>query len=142
MVRYAGDAGVRHRAAAFDTGGTRPTHGDWTRVGLPSRASATPEAVSRALLNRIDPGQWPLTPAAQHWVGIPLTGIIRDLCTAGGVDVVGLGGLELAAIGFGLCTSSEFSGPLGLVSKSHSRRVAVLTLRSDCLASAAPMSRV
>jgi len=40
------------------------------------------------------------------------------------------------------CTSSESSGPLELVSKSHSRRVAVLTLRSNCLASAAPMSRV
>jgi hypothetical protein len=32
--------------------------------------------------------------------------------------------------------------PFGLVSKSHSRRVTVLPLRSNCLASAAPMSRV
>jgi hypothetical protein len=66
MVRYDGGDAVRHRAAAFDPAGTPPGHGDWTRVGLPSRASATAEAVGRALLSRIDPGKWPLTPAAQH----------------------------------------------------------------------------
>jgi len=40
------------------------------------------------------------------------------------------------------CTSSESSGPLGFVSKSHSRRVAVITPPADCLASARPASCV
>jgi hypothetical protein len=40
------------------------------------------------------------------------------------------------------CTSSESSGPFGLVSKSHSRHVALVMPRSDSPACAAPASRV
>jgi hypothetical protein len=47
--------------------------------------------------------------------------------------------LDLPAAGGGTtssrrqCTSSESSGPLGLVSKSHDVHVAVFMLRSNCL---------
>jgi hypothetical protein len=40
------------------------------------------------------------------------------------------------------CTSSESSGPFGLMSKSHSRHVPFLMPRSDSPACAAPASRV
>jgi hypothetical protein len=40
------------------------------------------------------------------------------------------------------CTSSESSGPFGLLSKSHSRHVAIVMPRSDSPVCAAPASRV
>jgi len=80
------------------------------RVGLPPSSSATPDAVARALLYRIDPGRWPLTPGARHWTGIPLTGIVRDLACAGGVDVRARSFDDLARIGLGLVQPERVRG--------------------------------
>ena len=85
-------------------------HAPLRGVGLPPPASAAPTAVACALLHRIDPARYPLTPAAQHWVGIPLTGIVRDLAQAGGVDLRGVGFDELAGIGLGLIRPDRVRG--------------------------------
>ena len=70
---------------------------------------------------------------------------LADPKTGDKEDIIDMGGPGLIN-GFvnssDACTSSESSGPLGFVSKSHSRRVAVITPPADCLASAGPASCV
>jgi HK97 family phage prohead protease len=98
-------AAVVHAPAPWRSSGS-PVRG----VGLPSPASTAPAAVARALLHRIDPARYPMTPAAAHWMGMPLTGIVRDLAQAGGVDLRGASFGELAGIGLGLTRPDRVRG--------------------------------
>jgi hypothetical protein len=105
MVTYGGPSGgddgdLRRRSVA----------GDWSRSRMPPSASMRPDAVATALLNRIDPARWPLTPGAAHWSSMSMTSIIRSLAEAGGSNVIGLGPGELAGLGLGLTRPERVRG--------------------------------
>lgn len=64
------------------------------------------DAVTEALLHRANPGVFKLTERAREWRGMRLMDIARDLLTARGEKVRGMGPMELA--GRALATTSDF----------------------------------
>jgi hypothetical protein len=100
--------GLHARGAA--NGGRSP-------IPRPPAANVQPDAVSRAILSRIDPARWPATSASSYWSALSLTGICRELARARGIDLDGCSRDELAGIALGLVQPDRVRGD-GFISTS------------------------